>query len=246
MVPEIIYCADGNKRFASIAIESGFTYGAQLPNTVYHPPEFVDQDWRSPDLERYVDAVATHLPRMASVLDLEKMDQIDEVLRWSYAIAPYVRDCIIIIPKVTGAIACLPREIGDVPIRLGYSVPTLFGASSVSLVEFLGWSVHLLGGSPLAQFQLYGDNGQRRLIEAPRLNIVSVDCNYHQMMAVRYNRFFVCSPNKSYKDKYWPTIVEADGEKWGDGSNKADAPYEAFRRSSINIMNAWKRNGSHV
>lgn len=246
MIPEIIYCADGNKRFASIAIESGFTYGAQLPNTVYHPPEFVDQNWKSPDLDRYVDAVVTHLPRMASVLDLEKMDQIDEVLRWSCAISPYVRDCIIIIPKVSGAIKHLPREIEGIPIRLGYSVPTLFGASSVSLVEFLGWPIHLLGGGPIAQLGLYGDNGVRRLLDAPRLNVVSVDCNYHLLMATRYNQFFVRLPNRSYKNRYWPTIVEADGEKWGDGSNKADAPYEAFRRSSINIMNAWKCNDSHV
>ena len=51
-IPEIIYCADGNERFARIAIDAGFTFGAQLPNTVYYPPEFTDQNWKAPNLDQ--------------------------------------------------------------------------------------------------------------------------------------------------------------------------------------------------
>ena len=31
---KLIYCAGGNKQFAETAIEAGFLYGAQLPDTV--------------------------------------------------------------------------------------------------------------------------------------------------------------------------------------------------------------------
>jgi hypothetical protein len=53
VIPELIYCSDGNAAFAKIAIEAGFTYGTQLPKTIYFPPEFVDQDYKKPNLEKY-------------------------------------------------------------------------------------------------------------------------------------------------------------------------------------------------
>jgi hypothetical protein len=236
-----IYCADGNPRFASLAIEAGFDYGAQMPKKIYFSPEFIDQNWRSPNLEKYVEAVAKHMPRLATVLDFERHDQLGEVLKWAESVAPYVREAIIIIPKVSKGVALLPRRIGGVPIRLGYSVPTSFGSSTVHLSEFLGWPIHLLGGSPIVQAQLAGiGKFQPRLIEAPKLDVVSVDCNYHLLMATRYNQFFVPEPNNRFKNCYWPLLKEADGQKWGDGSSTADAPYEAFRRSCDNIMDFWR------
>jgi len=33
MTPDLIYCADGNSRYAQIAIDNGWYYGAQMPNT---------------------------------------------------------------------------------------------------------------------------------------------------------------------------------------------------------------------
>lgn len=240
---EVIYCAGGNKRFASIAIDAGFTYGAQLPNTVYHAPEFVDQNWRSPDLERYAEAVALHKPRLATVLDWERWGQLDEVIKWAEAIVPYVSEAIIIIPKVIGGIYHLPRQIGDIPVRLGYSVPTSFGQTSVSLTEFLGWPIHLLGGSPIIQAKLAGLhlNGNF-LVEAPKLNVVSIDGNYHQFMATKFNQFFAPDGSARYaKNRFWPTLKEADGQKWGDGSKAAGAPYEAFSRSCKAIMEMWQR-----
>lgn len=209
---EVIYCADGNKRFASLSLEAGFTYGAQLPNTVYYDPEFVDQNWNAPDLDRYIKAVAAYV------------------------------EIIIIIPKVRKGIEYLPRTIGGVPVRLGYSIPTSFSRTYVNLTEFLGWPIHLLGGSPIVQSQLAGlhINGNC-LIEAPRLNVASVDGNYHQLMATKYNQFFVPDGSARYaKNRFWPTLKEADGQKWGDGSSKADAPYEAFRRSCQAIMEMWR------
>jgi hypothetical protein len=209
-IPELIYCADGNAKFAKIAIDAGFLYGAQLPNTVYFPPYFVDQNWKKPDLEKYAAAVAKHKPKIASVLDWERPGQLPEVLEWAETIAPFV-EVVMIIPKVSGGAAKLPPQIAGRPIRLGYSVPTKFGGTPLNYSEFYGWPVHLLGGSPKKQRRLSGF-----------LNVVSVDGNYAQKMAVRYNEFW-------------------DGANWRElsdygGKVENDAPYEAFRRSCINII----------
>ena len=220
---ELIYCADGNKRFAQIAIETGYLYGAQVPNTVYFPPYFCDQNWKNPDFERYMTALSKHKPQLASVIDWEDHVSRAEVLRWAESAAEFV-ETVIIVPKVAGGIATLPRVIGGKEVRLGYSVLTSFGGTIVSLTEFLGWPVHLLGGSPSKQFALAGLSGGKRLVDAPRLNVVSVDGNYHQLMA-RHNRFFIFDGSARYaKNRFWPTLREADGKRWGDGSSKADAP----------------------
>jgi hypothetical protein len=227
MAIEIIYCANGNRRFAQIAIEVGMTYGAQLPGTVYFPPEFVDQDWKRPDRAAYVAAVAQHQPRMATVLDWERDEQLPEVLGWAEDVAPFV-ERVIIIPKVIGGIPRLPRRIGGREVVLGYSVPTRYAGTSVPPWEFAGWPVHLLGGSPHRQMEL-----------AHYLNVVSVDGNYIAKMAQKWIQFWVMAPARYALDRRWPRLREADGRAWGDGSNTADAPYEAFRRSCVNVLAAW-------
>lgn len=92
MTPVLIYCADGNRRFAEIAIRNGYMYGAQLPNTVYFDPYFVDQDWRKPNRIRYMIALAQHRPALATVLDWEREDQLPEVLDWAEEASQYVTD----------------------------------------------------------------------------------------------------------------------------------------------------------
>jgi hypothetical protein len=220
-MPELIYCANGNKKFAEIAIGAGFTYGAQLPRNVYFKPEFADQNWKKPNRKGYVNALKKHRPRMATVLDWEREDQREEVLAWAEEIAPIV-ETVIVVPKVHGTIATLPRKIGNANVRLGYSVPTKHGGTEVMAFEFLGWPIHLLGGSPAAQMK----------IAKSGLDVQSVDGNMHMKMA---NRCSLWVPGKKPFRNFWPTILQTDGEKWGD-----DAPYEAFRRSCNNIRDAWK------
>lgn len=218
---EIIYCGGGNPRFYEIATEAGFLYGAQLPDTIYGPLYFADQNWKNPNRERYMSLLKRHKPFMASVLDWEIASQLDEVLAWAEEAAQFVR-VVMIIPKVIGGIARLPKIIGGQPICLGYSVPTKHGGTSVPVWEFYNWSVHLLGGNPHQQFKI-----------AQYLNVTSVDGNMHQKMATRHCAFY--DPIRQTKRGYWPTLEEFDGQKWG-----SDAPYEAFRRSCENIMVMWK------
>ncbi len=225
--PELIYCANGNRRYAEIAINNGYTYGAQLPGTVYFAPEFVDQDWKRPDRERYMAALSEHRPRMASVLDWERDEQLPEVLAWAEDAARFV-DVVMIIPKVHGGIARLPRRIAGADVRLGYSVPTKHGGTEVMAFEFIGWPVHLLGGSPGAQMR----------IAASGLNVRSVDGNMMQKLAS--SRCLFWRPGKRPYTNGWLSIQQADGQRWGNGEAGADANYEAFRRSCQNIYEAWE------
>lgn len=211
---ELIYCAGYNRRFAQIAIDHGFLYGAQLPSTVYHLLYFADQDWKRPNRAAYMAALAKHRPHIATVLDLERDDQLGEVLSWAEEAAQHSA-VVMIIPKVFGIIPRLPRRIGGADVRLGYSVPTRFGGTELPVWEFAGWPVHLLGGSPGAQMQL-----------AHYMDVHSADGNMAMKAATRF-----CN------------LWTVDG--WRDidatGYSGSDAPYEAFRRSCENIMQAWQK-----
>jgi hypothetical protein len=228
-VIDLIFCGGGNRRFMEIATAAGFRYGARLPDTIYGPLYFADQDWRRPDRAAYMAALAQHRPHMASVLDLERADQLGEVLSWAEDAAQFV-DVVMLIPKVFGIIPRIPRRVGSADVRLGYSVPTKHGGTDLPVWEFAGWPVHLLGGSPHAQ---------RRL--AHYLSVASADGNMMMKMANHYGAFY--DPAKRMRRGYWPTLADYDGQAWGDGGKDADAPYEAFRRSCENIMWAWQRIG---
>lgn len=218
---DLYYCANGNRRFAEIAINHGFLYGAQMPGTVYFPPHFCDQDWKKPNRKIYMAKLAEHRPYLASVLDLEQPAQLGEVLGWAEDAAQWV-NVVMIIPKFFGAIELLPRTIAGKPIRLGYSVPTRFGGTEVPTWEFAGWPVHLLGGQPHKQAEL-----------SHYLNVVSADGNYAKKMAIEYGQFWAPGNARYAANRYWPKLSEA-----GDHCDE-DMPYVAFERSCKNIMSAF-------
>lgn len=221
--PTLIHCASGNRRFAEIAINAGFKYGAQLPHTVYFKPYFADQNWREPDREAYMAALAEYRPEVATVLDLESYEQLDEVMDWFDEASQYVQT-VVIIPKAQGIINQIPKRDN---IRLGYSVPTKFAGTELPLWDFFGWPVHLLGGSPHRQMYL-----------ARYLNVKSVDGNMSNKMANRHCQFWVNGTARYASNRYWPTLKEwGNGIEW-QGDN---AHHEAFRRSCENIREAWDK-----
>lgn len=176
---ELYYCAGGNLRLARIAISHGLNYGSRIPSPVYFRPSFCDQDWKNPDKEKYIAGLAIHRPAWASVIDIEREEQIPLAIEWAEEASQHVRCGIIFIPKLHGIISSLPRIINGKEVRLGYSVPTEYGGTTVPPIEFSGWNVHLLGGSP-----------KNQLICAQLLNVVSADCNYIQLIAVKYGDYW--------------------------------------------------------
>lgn len=225
-VIDLIYCASGNRRFADTAVAAGFRLGARLPGTVYTdvaPLHFADQDWKDPDRRRYFNAAAALRPRLMTVLDLERLDQLDTVLSWAEE-AARIAETVIVIPKVCGATAQLPRSIGGKEMRLGFSVPTGYGKTDVPVEEFAGWPVHLLGGAPQAQMRYALD-----------MDVQSADGNYAMKMAMTGNVWVAGTfAGSATRNRWWPYLREL-GCHADD-----DVPYEAFRRSCTNIAAAWR------
>lgn len=217
-IPTLIYCLAGNPRHYAIAVECGFRYGARLPGTVYGPLYFADQDFKHPDRARYMANLAHHRPIMATVLDWEREEQFSEVLSWGEEAAQYCEH-VVIVPKVQGGIARIPRRIGGRNVVLGYSVPTRYAGTELPIWDFAGWPVHLLGGSPHGQMRLW------RYLSVIA-EVVSADGNMANKMSQRCSFW---SQRKGPKG-HWDTVGS-----WG-----TDANNEAFRRSCVNIMDAWR------
>lgn len=225
----LIYCGGGNRRFADIAISAGFRYGSCLPETVYYPLYMADQDWKKPNRPAYMTALAQHKPEVATVLDWEEDDQLPEVLSWAEDAAAFVQSAIIIIPKVAGEVYRIPPTVGGKRIILGYSVPTRYGQTPCLPEEFTGRQVHLLGGSPHRQMAYW------HTFQGLGIEVVSADGNMAQKMSKLGKVWNWDTPKMVSKNRYWPSQVEQDGQKWGK-----DVIYEVWRRSCQNIFQAWE------
>lgn len=228
----LIFCAGSNQRYATIATKHGFYYGARLPVTLYYQPYFVDQNWKKPDRAKYMAALRDNRPAIATVLDWEQPEQLPEVLDWANEAAQYVTDSVIIIPKVIGGVKQLPRIIAGKPVRLGYSVPTTHGGTKVKLTEFIGWPIHLLGGSPIKQLEIMGAKEGDMALEAGRLDVRSADNNYIIKQA-NANRFFANAPDFNFVNRYWPQLAEVRLHP------DSDTCYMAFELSIINMKSGW-------
>jgi len=226
---DLIYCAAGNKVLAEIAIGAGWLYGGRLPDPVYFQPYFADQEYEAPNRTGYMSALEHYRPNIATVIDWEEPDQLPNVLSWAEEAAQWVQETVVIIPKVHGGVRQLPRRIGGKTVRLGYSVPTSYGGTEVQAWEFTGWGVHLLGGSPHEQMRL-----------TQYFNVESADTNYHMKLANEHCQFWQPGTARYAANRFFPQLVEAEGEKWNGGGKKSGANIEAFRRSSIAIAQAWR------
>jgi len=215
-----LICCAKREVLYNIAREEGLLLGAQLPQR-YVPADlfFADQDWKRPNRQRYMEALATHRPYMATVIDIETPEMLDEAISWAEEAARYVRE-VVLIPKVHGIIERIPEQIDQAPVILGYSVPTKFGASEVMLWEFGRRPVHLLGGSPHQQLEL-----------ARYLNVVSLDGNAIIKGATVY--LSAWSPDGWYKP-------------YKKGTNPPNAYLDVFRRSARAVVEVWRARGYHL
>ena len=210
-IPNLIYCTHRNKRYSQIAIDNGYLFGARLPSKNHFPLYFADQDFKLPNRERYINAVRKEKPNMATVLDLDNPDKFNEVMDWAEEIAEHVQD-IIIIPKCDDVIRKIPYQIYGKRVVLGYSVPTSYGRSAIPIDCFNGREVHLLGGSPMTQMDIF--------VKASGLKIISADGNY-----------------LSYISKFGAYLDRFGRQRYI--TKECDAIYTAFKLSCENTMKLW-------
>jgi len=216
----LIYCAGGNKRNMQTAVDLGWHTGARSDDRVYdiHRPLYLlDCHWTQYDWTRHVRVTRTERPMLAAVPDVLSLDELPRALAQAEELGSYC-DRLLIIPKVGGLIAQLPRLIAGRSVVLGFSVPTRYGATPVPAWEFSGWPVHLLGGTPRAQVRL-----------AHYLDVVSADGNMAQKIA-------------NVGSVFTPTCGNAPLRTFMDDVTD-DVPYTCFRLSLIHIRGYWARHG---
>jgi hypothetical protein len=214
---DVIYCGKGNVKLDSIAVSCGFKYGLRLPQIKYLDVDlfFADQDWKYPKKCAYMQSLRKYTPKLVTVVDIEHREQLDIALEWADTISSMFTTTIVFIPKCTGIINKIPRQIGNCNARLGYSVPTDYGATTLSPKFFNNWPVHLLGGSP-----------HKQLAFRDVFDVVSVDCNYHSMKANRFAEYWT-----GQKGHLW--------EKVNPNIDPQQRSYTAFDVSCRNILAAW-------
>jgi hypothetical protein len=104
-------------------------------------------------------------------------------------------------------------------IAQGFAIPTSYGGARYSLWELEGRQVHLLGGSPHDQMEIY-----RGLSTCAR--VMSADGNMAQKMATQFAKF--------WQDGVWVPHPERK-------TNTPDLYLDCWRRSCTNIRRAWQR-----
>lgn len=182
-----------------IAARAGFFYGIQSGANVCpaahrvgyvenilrdeawerHAVHFIDNEYRKYDHKKHLDVVAQFCPKYATVRDIMTKEQceeagieyypLDQILAWAEELERYTEN-VILIPKYD----C----IDDIPQKyvLGYSVPSNYGGTPLPIERFKGRKIHLLGGSPMLQYQYF---------KATADDVVSLDTNYVHKIAER-------------------------------------------------------------
>lgn len=225
--PRLIYSSTTNARTVEIALRTGFELGARLPRpgTIADVLAFADQEWHRPDRVRYMRELDRYRPDMATVLDWEPTVGLDLVLDWAAEAAQYVRDYVIIIPKVPGRVGEVPGQVAGKRVVLGYSVPSAYAGTPCDIGEFAGRDVHLLGGGPSKQFRIYRwATGRAGLPLHGACRIVSVDMNAPEKAAKRF--------------AFW-----SEG-RWQSAPGSFASMYDALELSLTNIRAQWTKECS--
>ncbi|PPD12965.1 DUF6610 family protein [Methylophilus sp.] len=158
-----------SKTAINIAKNHGWLPGARYTNLRdiktfdFEGQGFLDIDWKNYNFSRHLEAAAFKKPKLTIARDVECISKLDQILMEAEQLAMY-SEYVAIVPKdplMNDRIS----ELIPPNFILGYSVPTRYGGTTVSLESF-DRPVHLLGGRP---------DVQRKL--AKRLNVFSLDCN---------------------------------------------------------------------
>jgi hypothetical protein len=124
----------------------------------------IDNEWGDAYRhEQHLEMVKRNKPLIATVKDIEAINQLPTALKQARELAQYCGRAILI-PKVK---SWLPDKYW-----LGYSIPTGHGGTDIECGWFGDRLVHLLGGSPDDQ-----------AVAAKQLNVVSLDANYAMRLA---------------------------------------------------------------
>ncbi|MBY0510643.1 MAG: hypothetical protein K2P94_10900 [Rhodospirillaceae bacterium] len=157
-----------SKRVLDIALRHGWKPGARYTNLRdvkrIGKLGFLDTDWKTYDFKRHLHATMLTRPDITVARDVERLRDLPRILDQACTLLEYARK-VVIVPKAKGLANILLEAIPE-KFVLGYSVPTQYGGTRLSLACFGQRPVHLLGGRP-----------DRQRAIAQQLNVVSFDTN---------------------------------------------------------------------
>jgi len=190
------------------------------------PVGMLDNDFRNPDLERFVDRFFEHEPQVGVIGDVYERDDINDHVAAAREIqASYPEAELIIVPKSRTVIDAIPEDL-----VLGYSrgYADRLAHEFSDPPDWRGRRIHILGGSPPKQLEAIRQLTRPTLSADPPADIVGVGVDWNGLH--RGAQF----------GEFWTT----DG--WDDSGRDADhvTVWRTVRHSLARIREFWKVHGS--
>lgn len=166
-LPLLFYCGGGGQsRHDATGVEEGWFLGLRSNgrNKAHKHMMMIDNEWGdSYNHQQHSNLVKQQKPLIATIKDIESIEQLPQALKHARELAPYCGR-VILIPKVK---CWLPDDYW-----LGYSIPTSHGGTKIEPQWFGDRNVHLLGG-----------DANDQATYAKVLNVVSLDHNAAMQLA---------------------------------------------------------------
>ena len=200
------------------------TYQQQHFKALELPVGMLDNDFRNPDLDRYVERFFEHEPQVGVIGDAYGIEEVDRYVAAAREIkGSYPEPDLVIVPKCRGAIHAIPDDL-VVGYSRGYADRLAHEFSEPS--DWRGRRVHILGGSPPKQLDVIKQLTRPTLTGDPPADIVGLDWNgLHR--GAQFGEFWT-----------------ADG--WDDSGRDADhvTVRKTVRHSLARIREFWQSMGS--
>ncbi len=163
----------------SLGYVTGYREDCSYQHTQYEtlelPVGMLDNDFRNPDLERYIERFREYEPRVGVLGDAYSIDEAREYVRAARDLqASYPESELVIVPKCCEAIDAIPEDL-VLGYPCGYSDQLAHEFSDPA--DWRGRRVHILGGSPRKQVSVIEALTRPTLSGDPPADIVGLDWN---------------------------------------------------------------------
>ena len=211
----------------AIGFLPGFREDCGYQETQYQnlnlPVRMLDNDFRNPGLDQFVDRFFEHEPQVGVIGDVYERDDVDAHVAATREIqASYPEAELIIVPKSRSVIDAIPEDL-----VLGYSrgYADRLAHEFTDPADWRGRRVHILGGSPPKQLEAIRQLTRPTLTDEPPADIVGLDWN------------------GLYRGAQFGEFWTADG--WDDSCRDADhvTVRKTARHSLARVREFWRTHG---
>lgn len=151
------------------------TYQQQQYKDLEIPVGMLDNNFRNPDLDRYVERFFEYEPHVGVIGDAYDADEVDDYVVAAREIqGSYPEADLVIVPKCCAAIHAVPDDL-VVGYSRGYADKLAHEFSEPS--DWRGRRIHILGGSPPKQLDVIEQLTRSTLTGDPPADIASLDWN---------------------------------------------------------------------